>query len=318
MGQRIERAVCAWPISVAVLVALLAGTQSVAGYAAEPLASGAPPAVPGETTASAACVGMASGDQTLTVVADGTTRTVLVHVPEAATPAKPMPALIALHGYSAEAADFAQISQLPAIADEAGFIVAFPQGLGAPPYWNLVGVDPSVADPARPDRDFVTAVIDLLTASGCVNPARIFLVGHSMGGGMTGDLACQIGDRIAGIGLMSAMALHPPCQPPRPLPVFVSHAMDDIVLPYLGGQIQGAPDDYPKQLPVEDTVRGWAMEEGCTPGNDLTVAAAVEVELTFVGCAAPVEFDRRSTGGHEWSVSAGGEMVRFLLSLPQS
>ena len=317
MAQRIVRTALAWPwrVSPVATLALIVVSQPVAGYAPGPTSAGASPAAPIATT-SAPCIDLAPGEQTLTVVADGVTRSVLVHVPVAANTAAPMPAMIALHGYSTEAADFAQTSQLPAIADEVGFIVAFPQGLGATPYWNVVGPDTSSADPTRPDREFVNGVIDLLVASDCVDPSRIFLAGHSMGGGMTGDLACQIGDRLAGIGLMSAMALHPPCQPPRPLGVFVSHAMDDDVLPYLGGTIAGAPDNYPKQLPVEDAVRGWATGEGCTPSTDLTVPGAVEALITFVGCAAPVEFDRRSTGGHEWSVAAGGEMVRFFLSLP--
>jgi polyhydroxybutyrate depolymerase len=262
----------------------------------------------------AGCPSIQVGDQTVSFTSAGEDRTVLVHVPAVDAAAPRLPALIALHGYSAHAADLAASSGLSAKADTAGFVVAYPQALGDPPEWHLAGGWSNAPWLAESDRTLVGDVLHWLLASGCVDPARIFLAGHSQGGGMAGDVACELADRLAGVGLMSAMYMQLPCQPVEPIPVFARHAVDDPVLPYAGGHVQGSAS-YPSVLPVEDVIGRWAVADGCsgTPGR--SKEADDVVRIAWKGCAAPVVLDQHATGGHDWPPAATDELWQFLSGL---
>ena len=265
-------------------------------------ASGSPR---GATPTGVACRNLGPGDSTLSLEAGGQTRTVVVHVPpQIRASSVPVPALIAFHGYSSRADEFAAYSRLPAAADAAGFVAVFPQGLGAIPEWHF-GNPAAVAGGEAADEALFETLLGTLAGSGCIDMARVFLAGHSQGGGMASHLACLHADRVAGAAIVSGMLLDPPCRPSRPVPIVQVHAVDDPVLPYDGGTVGGAPAGFPPVLAAEAVAAAWAARDECGGAARDEAPAAGVMRRTWAGCAAPVTYYRLSAGGHGWPTPDG-------------
>ena len=194
----------------------------------------------------------------MTLAVDGTPREVIVHVPDVDL-GRPVPAVVAFHGYSSFATDLEATSDLSARADDGGFVVAYPQALGSPTEWHFAGN----RGYDRRDLTMTQSLIQMLVEQACVDPTRVFLAGHSMGGAMASDAACRLADQVAGVVLVAALWFELPCQPVRPVPVTATHALDDPVLPYAGGGIGGVGPGVPEQLPVESAIAAWAVHDGC-------------------------------------------------------
>jgi polyhydroxybutyrate depolymerase len=105
----------------------------------------------------------------------GATRTYKRYVP-GRYDASPAPLLVDLHGYLSAATGQATMSNFGAYAETAGFVVATPQGNSAMPYWNAVPHD-SLPD----DVQFISDVIDDVSAHLCVDPSRVYVDGLSNG-----------------------------------------------------------------------------------------------------------------------------------------
>lgn len=281
------------------LAAVLAssGGDGGAGVAAQ----GQPPA--SAPAASASCgAAFGTGDAQIALEAAGRTRTALVHVDPAIAGDRGVPVVIGFHGWTATAEEFAAWSDLSWLAGRDRFLAVFPQGFGNPSEWHF-GNPTAYPDGETADDAFISSLIDRLDASGCVDPRRVFLIGHSQGGGMVAHLACRLGDRIAAIALVSAMYLEPPCVLPRALPVIAFHALDDETLPYGGGHVAGTPADYPHVLPAQDMAVDWAARDGSTRGARVETLDGGVVRFSWLDGAAPVVFYRLPTGGHGWPAS---------------
>jgi polyhydroxybutyrate depolymerase len=264
------------------------------------------------------CRTLVAGDHTLRLDVDGTQREVLVHVPPRASSGEArLPLLLAFHGYTATADELARSAALSGPADEDGFVVAFPQGLasGGPTDWHFPG-RPGDPPGSTGDLRFVEVLLDLAAAEGCIDTARVFVMGHSMGGGMADATACAFAERIAGAVLVSAVQFGGPCDPTRPVPIVALHALDDEVLPYAGGRIAGTPGWFPDQQPVEDAIARWAIRDRCVGGpvtTDRPYGAAV---LIWPGCQAPVVLHREATGGHAYPALASQLLQEMITVRP--
>ena len=73
---------------------------------------------------------LAPGDHTRTLATGGRTRSYIVHVPPKYDPKQPTPVVLAFHGAMTNASIMALSSGLSTKADEAGFIVVYPNGTG--------------------------------------------------------------------------------------------------------------------------------------------------------------------------------------------
>ncbi len=302
-------------LAAAIAVLGCGGTAAVPSRAAGGSAAGAttvpstaPSPAPGSAVVSAmppGCRGVPIGDTELSVAAGGRTRMAVVHVPQRIViSSAPLPALIAFHGYSSNAAEFATYSRLSAASDTAGFVAVFPQGLGSVPEWHF-GNPAAVEDGESADEAFFQALLGKLREAECVDMGRVFLAGHSQGGGMASHLACLHADEVAGAAIVSGMLLEPPCRPARPVAIIQLHAVDDPVLPYGGGHVEGTPAGFPAVIGAEDTANAWAARDGCTGEPiDESLAGGV-LRRSWTGCAAPVVFYRLPSGGHAWPVPDG-------------
>ena len=250
---------------------------------------------------------LAAGRSTITIDAQGTPREVIVHVPTM-EPGARLPAVIAFHGYTAHAWQLEETSGLSDLADERGFVVAYPEALGEPTEWYFAG---NRGDDPR-DMAMVDALLTVLVDETCADPERIVLAGHSMGGGMASDAACRLADRVAGAALVAAVWFELPCQPVRPVPVVAMHAVDDPVLPYDGGPIGGVGAYVPEVLPVEEAIGAWAARDGCSGSPAVSQSEDGSAILTWPGCEAAVALHRLPSGGHDWPAIASGLIAELV------
>jgi polyhydroxybutyrate depolymerase len=252
---------------------------------------------------------LAAGRHDLRLDVEGTPREVIVQVPVVDVGTLP-PAVIAFHGFTAHAWQLEETSGLSDLAAEHGFVVAYPEALGAPTEWHFAG------NLEADGRDI--AMVDVLMAelieAACADPSRIVLAGHSMGGGMAADAACQLAEQVAGVALVAAVWFEAPCQPSRPVPVVAMHAVDDPVLPYGGGRLGGVGTYAPEVLPVEEAIGAWAGNDGCSGSPAISQNEDGSAILAWPACKMQVILHRLPSGGHDWPAIASGLIVDLLAS----
>jgi polyhydroxybutyrate depolymerase len=275
-----------------------------------------------------------------TLTVDGRDRTYRLYVP-ADLPDGPVPLFVALHGGTGWGDQFAGTNQIEGWAEANGFIVAHPDGIeqggegGLPGgVWNG-GV--CCGDAAREDVDdvaFVAALIDHIAQDHEIDPHRTYAVGHSNGGIMSYRLACELADRIAGIGVVAGTLGVDDCSPARPVSVIHVHGTADQSVPIGGGagprSVSGV--DFP---PPRDGFDTLAAADGCPAPDsetdgDVTTARRAPCDegtaATFVTIngaehqwpGAPADARTRPNAGQSYAgYDATGELVRFLLAHPR-
>lgn len=172
---------------------------------------------------------------------DGRRRHFRLYVPSTFGAARPAPLLIALHGGLGSSEQFATNSGFDELAEANGFIVVYPDGVGASPArpalqtWNGGYCCGPAARQGVDDVAFVRFLIDLLEERLDLDADRIFATGHSNGAIMAYRLACELSDRIVAIGVQAGSLGIDDCQPADPVSVFHVHGLADTNHPIDGG-----------------------------------------------------------------------------------
>src|SRR5262245_32659059 len=134
----------------------------------------------------------ATGDSVESISIGGVARQYQLHVPSTYQQSQSTSLVINLHGYNSNAAQQERVSRMSAKADLAGFIVAYPEGLGDPQSWKF-GTRAEV----QADVAFIRDLIQQLQARYSIDAQRIYVTGISNGAEMSYRLACDLGDTIA-------------------------------------------------------------------------------------------------------------------------
>jgi poly(3-hydroxybutyrate) depolymerase len=231
-------------------------------------------------------------------------------VPAHYNPDRPTPLLLAFHGGGGTGPGMEQASGLSAVADQHGFLVAYPQGLRQghgqyPPGWDASG-------PADPDAGgiddglYVSDMVTAIQAAYCVDPARIWATGFSNGAGMVGYLACVLAGRIGAFAPVEAVFFQIPggCHPAHPAAILDVHVRTDPVAPYAGAPARGSPDYYALSIPR--WLLGWAGRDGCDLRARQTASVGIAQQL-WARCPGGVTVagDLLPSGGHTWFGSVG-------------
>ena len=231
-----------------------------------------------------AAPGPAASAGPVTAEVDG--RPFTLSVPGSYRADTPAPLVVLLHGYTSSAAEQELYFKLGAESERRGFLYALPDGTQEPDgdrFWNATNACCDFQGSGVDDSAFLSGLIDQVKASYSVDPARVYLVGHSNGGYMAYRMACDHADQItAVVSLAGAMWSNPAqCAPTRPVSVLQIHGTADEVVSYTGGS------RYPG---AEETVADWRELDGCSPeavtGRPLDLVADApdaETAVTYAG-----------------------------------
>jgi len=210
---------------------------------------------------------------------------------------------LAFHGAATNAAIMALSCGLSAKADEAGFIVVYPNGSGKGDIllvWNAGGWHGPNADKLPDDVKFVKELLNDLPKVVNVDTKRIYATGMSNGGMMCYRLAAELSDRIAAIASVSGTMAIERCKPLRPVPVMHFHGTNDKIVPFDGPAQRTAKVLAFKS--VEETIRIWAIIDGCPTKPKTTKLPHKEDDGTTV--------ERKAYGPGK----GGAEVVLFVIN----
>jgi len=286
------------------VVSLLATTVAVALLAG---CAVAPPADDSELTIVPAVV------QTVQTALDVGGLHRVVTIRDVADASGLVPALILLHGASGSSVRMETVTGMTAIAEKAGFLVAYGDGTGTGravggEAWNADGCCAAPAADKVDDIAYLNAVIDELVADHGVDPARVYLGGFSNGGMMSYRAACEIGERLAGIVVVGGALNVSDCQAPKALPVLVIHGTKDPTVPYAGGApnpVSAAKLGAWTNASVADAAAYWSARDDCSAHSVVAESSAL-TDDRYDGCAdgSSLEVISLIGGTHRWPTSA--------------
>lgn len=206
-----------------------------------------------------------------------------VHVPKGYDCHKPTPILYGLHGLGMNGYSFnvagtstpMREGGLLAKADEAGFILVMPTGMG-------------------PTADAVQAVRDIfkeLETHLNIDHKRVYATGHSFGGSLSYLIACTAADLFTAVA-PNAWTMPPsPCAPAMPISVLASGGDQDSIAPG-GGDVSPA---------IKVFVAANACSEMATPAT-VPASGPDTTCVTHPDCKGGVEVTGCTIkgGGHVW------------------
>ncbi|MFT7580138.1 MAG: polyhydroxybutyrate depolymerase [Myxococcota bacterium] len=203
----------------------------------------------------------------------GDARPARVKVPLSYDGQTALPAVILLGGYDYLAQDLDDWVRISSEVDGMGLVLLMPDGLidsDGSPYWNATDTCCDFFGSGVDDVGYLTALLDALTSRVNVDPARIYLLGHSNGGFMAYRMACEVADRIAGIVSIagSGWLSETDCKASEAVSVLQVHGLADDVMPF------GGDSDAPGAL---EMTRRWGVRAGCDPSSWAELPAALEL-----------------------------------------
>ncbi len=233
----------------------------------------------------------------------GIKRTYLIHVPSSYSDSKKTPLVIALHGYSSNAVNFANSSKLSEKSDTEGFIVIYPNGLSispntnGPQAWNAGGPYNEWTG-GTDDVGFISQLIDLICQNYLIDSSRIFITGHSNGAMMAYRLGFELSDKIAAIAPHSGQMVYTPTgKMASPVHVIHLHGLNDYTVLYNGNDAGELIYD-----PVDTVLGRWSSQFS---GNRLpdTIYSSPEYiikEWKSDGNGPAIQLYLSNSGGHTW------------------
>lgn len=250
-----------------------------------------------------------SNDSIRTITVDGIKRTYIVHIPSASLNSQQaMPLVLAFHGGGGNAENEIRVSNFSPLADEKGFIVAYPNGTGRQEdkllTWNAGTCCGYAVTNQTDDVAFVRALIADLQTIANIDMKRIYATGFSNGAMLSYRLACDASDLFAAIAPVSGTQNYIRCQPQEPVSVIHFHGMEDENVPYNGGSGPKSVAGV-EFVSVKDSIDFWLNIDQC-PLSPQTESFADFQHDTYVNCAneTAVELYSIFAGKHSWPGSA--------------
>ncbi len=246
------------------------------------------------------------GTSTPTVQVAG--RPVQLYIPASRPSGATAALVVVLHGYTGDAAGVVEFFGLRPLADRRGFVIAAPQGTTDSEgnnFWNASRSCCNFQGSGVDDSGFLSRVIATVIATQGIDPARVYVLGHSNGAFMAHRLACDHADQVAAIAsLAGAMDTDAECDPTEPVSVLQVHGDADETILYNGGEINARP-----YTSAATTVARWRSADGCSshvrPGErldaDANVPGADLRPTTWTDC-------RGGTEVALWTIAGGGHI----------
>jgi polyhydroxybutyrate depolymerase len=286
------------PKLFAILILLLLTTLACAG--ASRLASTPPPSA-----------NLPAGESIRTLTYNERERSYLLYVPDTVNWNQPVPLVLVFHGGTGNAESAKRMSGFNEVADQNGFIAAYPNGTGGLSddkllTWNGGTCCGYAQAENMDDVGFVRAVITDLQSLAAIDTKRIYATGLSNGGMLSQRLACEASDLFAAIAPVAGTLNLPSCSPAEPISVIEFHGKADQHVPYDGGSGSQSLVDV-DFASVADSIGVWTAFNGCNSEPQMNSFDDIEHEV-WSGCtdATSVELYTVLDGGHAWPGGAGG------------
>lgn len=223
----------------------------------------------------------------------------------------PTPLLVILHGYGVSGILQGLYFDVETFADDHAVIIATPDGTTDPEgnaFWNAGEVCCDFGGTPVDDVGYLRDLIAEISASYTIDPARVYVAGHSNGGFMAYRLACELGDDIAAIASLAGASPRSldGCAAGAPSVLQIHGTADDTVLYDGGSNILG--NGGPTYPGAAASVALWAAKHACASGPaaydtvdfDLGQGGVDTERARYRGCAAgrSVELWTIEDGGH--------------------
>lgn len=240
----------------------------------------------------------------------GPDRPVTVFVPDSYDPMEALPLVLLLHGYGVTGAQMDSVLGFRAFANDNRFITAYPDGTidsDGSTFWNATETCCDFEGTGVDDSAFLRSVVEEAQDTAHIDPARIFVLGHSNGGFMAQRLGCDHADLFSVVvSIAGATTTQDTCAPSEGIAVLAVHGTNDGTIAYDGGQF-GPGLRYPS---APETAAAWAARNACAP--DPVDGGALDLE-TIAGEETRVQrfVDCEDNGAVElWTVSGGTHVPR--------
>lgn len=226
------------------------------------------------------------------------------HVPAGAN--RPLPVVIALHGFLENIAISDLGSGMGDFGYRNGFITITPQ-------LDRLGLAQWEYGPDSADLTWVSEVLTNVESSLCVDTRRVYVTGLSMGAFAASSIGCRFADRVAAIAPVAGLRDFSWCTPSRPVPVIAFHGTDDPIVSYDGQAGSGSAGGVGGS-PVTDNAAAWARRDGCT-GTPVRTTIAADVVLDRYSCPSGMDVQLYSVlgGGHIWPGSDSPLYPEFIV-----
>jgi polyhydroxybutyrate depolymerase len=240
-----------------------------------------------------------------TLMHENVERTYNLYVPSTYSAGDVTPLVLNMHGAGGNADQQMASSAMNAVAEEKGFLVAYPNA-AVDGDWSISGDH---------NLSFIDSLLGAIDLEYSVDSSRTYSTGYSQGGMMSYRLASLRPNTFAAIA--SVAGIPPlPAVVSRPVPLMHVHGTADVVVP-----VDGTPSFNGSVYPLlDDFLNEWAVANGCDltqtvselPNISADDGSTVSV-LSFDGCdtytsingdeiVASVVHYRIDGGGHSWPV----------------
>lgn len=219
---------------------------------------------------------------------------------------RPAPLVIALHGGVGTGKIMEDQTGLDAVADQHGFIVAYPDGIGRA--WNAGSCCAKPMKEKIDDVGFIRAVIADVKSHYKIDPTRVYGTGFSNGAMLLHRIACDAPDTFAAIAAVSGGPMVSNCDERKPIPALLIQGRADPRIPWDGGDFQGS-----YRPSIKDIVSRFGKRNECSTQEQQTSNADGVLCQTLAGCRSGDEVSWCGVvgAGHQWP--GGKTFVKFLL-----
>jgi polyhydroxybutyrate depolymerase len=180
------------------------------------------------------------------------------------------PLVLLLHGYGVNGNIQDAYLGVSELVDDLDFVLVRPDGTMGPNdkrFWLGTPACCDFGNQAPDDVNYLRGLVEEVSATHPIDPARVFVFGHSNGGFMSYRLACEAAETFAAIASLAGgtFATEDECQGPiAPVSVLQIHGTLDETIAYDGEIRERAPSaGYP---PAAEAVARHAARSGCIPG----------------------------------------------------
>ncbi len=250
----------------------------------------------------------------------------------------PRPLVVMLHGSSQSARDFAIGTNMDRLAEEQGFLVAYPdqpRSANITKSWNWFRDADQQRERGEPS--ILAGLTREIMGRFGVDPARVYIAGFSSGGAAAAVMAMTYPDLYAAVGIHSGLAcgsagsmllalptmyrgaLLPPRQATHPVPTIVFHGDRDTTVAPINGD-QAVAQARPDSDLIVTTVEGRSSGGTAYTRTLLTEpAGAWTSEQWILHGAGHAWAGGHPAGSHTDPAGpdASREMVRFFMANPR-